>query len=115
MKLTQEQLQQVDEILSRLTVEELVGQVMNLNVTPSTLAQIKTQIPKLRPGAIFVNGLDKDMLQEIVAEVNKYSQVPVIVCADVEIRAMLGKAFQQFVAHGGPKGEIAVCTLWPGK
>ena len=84
MKLTKEQLQQVDEILSRLTVEELVGQVMNLNVTPSTLADIKTQIPKLRPGAVFVNGLDEAMLQEIVAEVNKYSQVPVIVCADVE-------------------------------
>ncbi len=84
MEISKKQLQQVDEILSRLTVEELVGQVMNINVTPSTLADIKTQIPKLRPGAVFVNGLDKDMLQEIVAEVNKYSQVPVIVCADVE-------------------------------
>lgn len=75
----------IEEILNKMSLEELCGQLMDLNVNgKQDIAEFEEMVKRVRPGAIFVTKKNKDEIKAFCDIINKYTSVPVIVSADIE-------------------------------
>ena len=73
------------EILAALTLEELCGQLLCLDVyEKDDPAEVEKVISRIKPGGIFVSSMSAEKIKLYTNMANKYSRVPVIVSADVE-------------------------------
>lgn len=73
------------EILAALTLEELCGQLLCLDVyEKDDPAEVEKVISRIKPGGIFVSSMSAEKIKLYTDMANKYSRVPVIVSADVE-------------------------------
>ena len=73
------------EILAALTLEELCGQLLCLDVyEKDDLAEVEKVISRIKPGGIFVSSMSAEKIKLYTDMANRYSRVPVIVSADVE-------------------------------
>lgn len=79
-------MQKLNNIIESLSVEEMVGQLLNFNCTVGTdINEFKRIVKRVRPGGIFVHAqTNKETIDEYTSIVNKCSKVPVIIAADVE-------------------------------
>ena len=73
------------EILAALTLEELCGQLLCLDVyEKDDPAEVEKVISRIKPGGIFVSSMSAEKIKLYTNMANKYSRIPVIVSADVE-------------------------------
>lgn len=87
--------------LEKMTVEELIGQLLCYEVGPKMTAEKFEEYAKTtKPGGIFVHGLEAERIKLFTDIANKYAPVPVIVSADVE---------------NGPGSAIPDETLFPSQ
>lgn len=75
----------IEKILDEMTLDDLCGQLMNLNVKgDKDIAKFEEKVKRVRPGAIFVSNTDSDGIKTYADIINQYTRVPVIVSADIE-------------------------------
>ena len=76
----------IEALLAEMTDEDLVGQLLNYNISPNmTLETLEALFKNTRPGGIFFGGnTTPERIAEVVAIANKYAKAPVIVSADIE-------------------------------
>lgn len=75
----------LDEIASALTIDELCGQLLCLDIyEKDDPAEVEKIISRIKPGGIFVTAMSADKIKLYSDMANKFSPVPVIVSADVE-------------------------------
>lgn len=77
--------QRVKGIVDTMTMEELCGQIINYNVPNfRNIEDFENLVKKVRPGALCAPQKEKGTTKKYIEIVNKYTKVPVIVCAGVE-------------------------------
>ncbi len=75
----------VVKILNDMTAEELCGQIINYNVPNfRDIGEFEELVKRMRPGALCAPQKEKGTTKKYIEIVNKYTKVPVIVCAGVE-------------------------------
>ena len=75
----------IDAIIDSLSIEELVGQTMCISFSPKTdPKKVEALINEMKPGAVFVQFINKEFVKDTIDKVNKVTKVPVIISADVE-------------------------------
>ncbi len=81
-----EHTEMIEKILESMSVEDLCGQLLNYNISPSTsLEVLEEQFRNTRPGGVFFGGnTTPERIAEVTAIANKYAKAPVIVSADIE-------------------------------
>ena len=84
-RLTAERRLKYQEIVDKMSVVELVGQVMCLgNPHKKSYEEFREFCSKRKPGGFYVADLEKDVVKEYIKIANEECSVPVIVSADVE-------------------------------
>ena len=74
----------IESIIEKMSLDELCGQLMDLNVNGKLSTQeIEEMAKKMRPGSIFVTKKSKEQIKEISDAINKHTPVPRIVSADI--------------------------------
>jgi len=82
---SKKQTEKYSRIVRSLTLEELIGQVMCVNISASTTPESFEEYCKRRkPGSIFVMRRTGEEVKNFLRIANKYSPVPVIVASDIE-------------------------------
>lgn len=84
MKITDEQLRYIDKLIDEMSLDDLVGQLINLNVGGKSDEEFEEMVKRVRPGGIFVNRSSKEEIAKYTNMINKYTKAPVIVAADIE-------------------------------
>lgn len=75
----------IDERLDKLSLEDLVGQVLCYDIYDSDdPKEVEKIIRRIKPGGIFITGMSPEKIKLYTDMVNKYAKVPVIVSSDVE-------------------------------
>ena len=71
--------------VKKMSIDELVGQLLCYEIPPKMTAEKFEEYAKAtKPGGIFVHDIGAEDIKVFTDIANKYSPVPVIVCADVE-------------------------------
>ena len=61
----------IEEILNKMSLEELCGQLMDLNVNgKQDIAEFEEMVKRVRPGAIFVTKKNKDEIKAFCDIIN---------------------------------------------
>ena len=76
----------LQETIAALTTEELCGQLLCLDVyEKDDPAEVEKVISRIKPGGLFVSAMPAEKIKLYTDMANKYSPVPVIISADVEV------------------------------
>lgn len=83
---TLKQQELVDKMMEGLSVEEMVGQILNFHFNVcKTTENFEKMVERVRPGGIFFPPQTKpEVIKEYTEIANRYSKIPVIVSADTE-------------------------------
>lgn len=74
-----------NSIIDSLSLEDLVGQVLCYDIYPkNTPEEIEEVFKKIRPGGIFLTGMNKELIAKYTEIANKYTKIPVIISSDIE-------------------------------
>ena len=72
-------------IVDSLSLDELIGQLMCVNVSASmTPERFEDYCQRRKPGALFIAHIPGEKVKSVLKIANKHSPVPVIVAADIE-------------------------------
>ena len=72
-------------MVKKLTLDELIGQLMCVNISHSiTAEQFEEYCKERKPGSIFLNGHTGESIKKFLAIANRHSPIPVIVASDIE-------------------------------
>lgn len=75
----------IEKIIEEMSLEELCGQLLNISITKrQTLEEFEAVVKKVRPGGLFASNLTQEEIRQRADIVNKYTNVPVIISADIE-------------------------------
>ena len=75
----------VDKILEKLSLEDLVGQVLCYDISDNDdPKEVEEIIKNIRPGGIFITHMTAEKIKMYTEMVNKYTKVPCIVASDIE-------------------------------
>lgn len=75
----------IEKMIEEMSLEELCGQLLNISITKrQTLEEFEAVVKKVRPGGLFASNLTQEEIRQRADIVNKYSNVPVIISADIE-------------------------------
>ena len=75
----------IEKQIARMSLDELCGQLLCYEVSASMEPErFEECVKRTMPGAIFINGQEKEFIKTYTDLVNRYTPVPVIVAADVE-------------------------------
>ncbi len=78
-------LQDIEKILSELSDEELCGQMLCYDVyNTDNPVEVEKILKEIKPGGLFLCGMNEVQIKEYTAMANKYSRIPVVVAADIE-------------------------------
>ena len=76
---------QIKQIIRNMTKEEMVGQLFCLEYKKNrTYEENERLIKKIKPGGFFVAGVSEGEIKELTETANSYTNIPVIIAADVE-------------------------------
>lgn len=75
----------IDEILDNLTLEDLYGQVLCIEISDKDdPKEVEETVKKIKPGGIYVSGMLPDKIKSYTEMINRYVKIPIIVAADIE-------------------------------
>lgn len=75
----------IEKMIEEMPLEELCGQLLNISITKrQTLEEFEAVVKKVRPGGLFASNLTQEEIRQRADIVNKYTNVPVIISADIE-------------------------------
>ena len=75
----------IDERIEKLSLEDLVGQVLCYDIYDhDDPKDVENIIKEIKPGGIFLTGMSSEKIKMYTEMVNKYTKVPVIVASDIE-------------------------------
>lgn len=78
-------LKEYASMVKKLTLDELIGQLMCVNISLKEDPQLFEEYCKVRkPGSIFLNGHTGSSIKTFTEIANRYSPIPVIVASDIE-------------------------------
>lgn len=75
----------IEEILQKLSTEELVGQLLCYEITDKDdPSEVEKLVKRTKPGGLFLMRMTAEKIKMYTDMVNKYTRVPVIISSDVE-------------------------------
>lgn len=75
---------QIEELLDAMSVEEMVGQMLCYLPPEGNNEALEKMIRETHAGSVFVGGHTKEQIAEFTAMLNRYSNIPGMIAADVE-------------------------------
>ena len=89
---------QYRRIVEKLTLDELIGQLMCVNISASlTPEKFEEYCKERKPGGIFVMRRPGDEVKQFLEIANRHSPVPVIVASDIEHGPGMGLSGQRML------------------
>ncbi|MBO7186783.1 MAG: hypothetical protein J6V68_00090, partial [Clostridia bacterium] len=87
------------KIVNDMSLEELAGQVLCYDISPKDNPdEVIEVINKIKPGGIFLTGMNKERISLYIDAVNRVTKAPAIVASDIE---------------NGPDTAVAGAGLFP--
>ena len=74
-----------DKLIESLSLEDMVGQLLCYDISPKDdPKEVEKILTKIKPGGLFLTGMDKERIALYTDIVNKNTKIPVIISSDIE-------------------------------